>query len=124
MRLRRVVGVAVAGVAALWLVAAGGVLLAPYILAQFVALVTAVASGFTWLVQALAEGQGFWEVGMTAIRTIGSAMSSPGFVGAIVGVELLGLAALYGLDRMLSAEPQSGETVKADDRPDQGTEQE
>lgn len=120
--MRRVAGMVLAGVAVLALVVAGGVALAPYLLSQFLALLNAAASGLAWLVQALQEGRGFWEVTMTAIRTIGSAMASPSVIGVIVAVEILGLAALYGLDRMLSAERRGHEPTDEDEAPDQGME--
>ena len=41
---------------------------------------------------------------MAALQAIGSSMTSPGVVGGIVAFELLALAALYGIDRLLSRE--------------------
>ncbi len=123
MRLRRVARLALFGVIALVLLVAGGVALAPYLLSQFVAFVTAAASGFAGLVQAFEEGMGFWEVGVSAIRTIGSAMTSPNVVGVIVAFELFGLAALYGLDRMLSSERRGDEMDDGDSGPDEAEEQ-
>ncbi len=120
--MRRVAGMVLAGVAVLALVVAGGVALAPYLLSQFLALLNAAASGLAWLVQALQEGRGFWEVTMTAVRTIGSAMASPSVIGVIVAVEILGLAALYGLDRMLSAERRGHEPTDEDEASEQGME--
>ncbi len=122
MRLRRVAGMALAGVAAIAVAVAGGAALAPYLLSQFLAFLNAAASGLAWLVQAVQEGRGFWDVSMTAIRTIGSAMASPSVIGVIVAIEVLGLAALYGLDRMLSAERRGTDAADGDDHPDQGME--
>ncbi len=101
MRVRRVAGMALAGLAVL---AVGVVVLAPFFLSQVVAFVNAFADGFVWLVQALEEGRGGWEVTMAALQAIGSSMTSPGVVGGIVAFELLALAALYGIDRLLSRE--------------------
>ena len=123
MRLRRVAGLALFGVVALVLLVAGGVGLAPYLLSQFVAFVTAAASGFARLVQAFEEGRNIWDVGVTAISAIGSAMTSPNVVGVIVAFEVLGLAALYCLDRMLSSERRGDEMDDADSGPDQRKEQ-
>ena len=120
--MRRVAGTVLAGVAGFAVLVAGGVALAPYLLSQFLALLNAAASGLAWLVQAAEEGRSFWEVSMTAMRTIGSAMASPSVIGVIVAVEVLGLAALYGLDRMLSAERRDDEMADEDDGPDQGME--
>ncbi|MYD70391.1 MAG: hypothetical protein F4W89_06550 [Acidobacteria bacterium] len=120
--MRRVAGLVLAGAAAFAVVVVGGVALAPYLLSQFLALLNATASGLAWLLQAAEEGRGFWEVTMTAMRTIGSAMASPSVIGVIVAVEVLGLVALYGLDRMLSAERRGHEVPDEDDGPDQGME--
>ena len=54
--------------------------------------------------QAFEEGRGVWDVIVLAGRTIGSALTAPRVIGGIVALEVLGLAALYGLDRLLSVD--------------------
>lgn len=113
MRVRRVAGMALVSLA---LLIVGVLALAPFFLSQIVALVNAAADGFVWLVQALEEGRGGWEVIRAALQAIASSMTSPGVVGGLVAFELLALAALYGIDRLLSRERREADPDGHDGR--------
>ena len=113
MRTRRV---AVLALLALALLVVGVLALAPFFLSQVVVLVNAAADGFVRLVQALEDGRGGWDVVRAALQAIGSSMTSPGVVGAIVAFELLALAALYGIDRLLSRERRDADPDGLDGR--------
>ena len=101
-RARRLVATVLVAAAGGAVVVFGGIELIPFLVSRLVALVNLATWSFVWLVQAFEGGRGVWEVIALASRAIGSAMTAPRVIGGIVAIELLGLAALYGLDRLLS----------------------
>lgn len=101
---RRLVATALVVSAGTAVVVFGGIALVPLLVSQLVSLINLATWSFVWLVQAFEEGRGVWDVIVLAGRAIGSALTAPRVIGGIVALEVLGLAALYGLDRLLSVD--------------------
>ncbi len=69
------------------------------------------AEGFVWVVRAVEGGLDGWAILRRVGQGIGGAVSTPGVTGGLVLVELVGVAALYALHRLLriGREPRSKE---------------
>ena len=102
-------GLAVAVVFALATAAAvaGLVALAPFAAALALALLNFSAEGFVWVVRALDGGLDGWGILLRAGSALGRAISTPGVTGGLVVVELVGVAALYALHRLLRVDRES-----------------
>ena len=106
-------GLALVAVLALGAAVAVWVMLAalPFLGAVAVALLNFSAEGFVWVVRAVEGGLDGWAMLRRVGRGIGEAVSTPGVTGGLVVVELVGVAALYALHRLLGIgrEPRSKE---------------
>ena len=85
----------------------GAVALAPWVATQFVSLLNVATRGFVWAVQAADSGLDVWTIVARAGRTIGSAIAAPSVTLTFVGVELVGVAALYALHRLLKFDKET-----------------
>lgn len=85
----------------------GPVLLAPVLIGQFVRLLNLSARGFVWMVQAAENGWDIWAILAAIGRALGTAISAPSVALALVGLELVGVVALYVLRRLLRLEKES-----------------
>ena len=103
-QLATVTALAVSGVA---LVAYGAVVLAPLVAGQLFELLNFSTRGFVSLVHALDSGLDAWTIVASVSRAFGSAIATPQVTLGFVGVELVGVAALYGLHRVLRLERET-----------------
>ena len=110
---RRWQGLALVAVLALGAATAVWALLAalPFLGSGAVALLNFSAEGFVWVVRAVEGGLDGWAILRRVGQEIGEAVSTPGVTGGLVVVELVGVAALYALHRLLriGREPRSKE---------------
>ncbi len=83
-----------------------GVALVPWAVTFALALLRSSFSGFVWVVQAVADGLDMWTILVRAGRSLGAALATPRVTLALVGAELVGVAALYGLHRVLMLEKE------------------
>ena len=83
----------------------------PFLGSGAVALLNFSAEGFVWVVRAVEGGLDGWAIFRQIGRELGEAVSTPGVTGGLVVVELVGVAALYALHRLLriGREPRSKE---------------
>lgn len=106
-------GLALVAVLALGAALAVWALLAalPFLGSGAVALLNFSAEGFVWVVRAVEGGLDGWAILRRVAQGIGEAVSTPGVTGGLVVVELVGVAALYALHRLLriGREPRSKE---------------
>jgi hypothetical protein len=93
--------------AALWALRAA----LPLFGAGAAALLNFAAEGFVWVVRAVEGGLDGWAILRRVGSGLGEALSTPGVTGGLVVVELVGVAALYALHRLLRVdrEPRSKE---------------
>ena len=77
-------------------------LLGPFLVRQVARLLNFSVQGFVWIVGGLEGGLDTWSLVTEVGRAIGASLSLPQVSGAIVGVELVGVAALYALHRVLA----------------------
>ena len=103
-RLATVTALALSGVA---LVLYGAVVLAPLVAGQLFGLLNFSTRGFVWLVRALDSGLDGWTIVTSVSGALGSAIATPQVTLGFVGVELVGVAALYGLHRVLRLERET-----------------
>ena len=100
-----VVRVALVFVGLVVLVGAGAFLV-PWAVTFALALLRGSFSGFVWVVQAFADGLDMWTILVRAGGSLGAALATPRVTLALVGAELVGVAALYGLHRVLMLEKE------------------
>ena len=93
--------------AAVWAV----VVALPVLGSGALALLNFSAEGFVWVLRAVEGGLDGWAILRRVGQGIGEAVSTPGVTGGLVVVELVGVAALYALHRLLriGREPRSKE---------------
>ncbi len=63
--------------------------------------------GFVWIVGGLEGGLDTWSLIAEVGRAIGASLSLPEVSGTIVVIEVVGVAALYALHRVLSYDKES-----------------
>jgi len=63
--------------------------------------------GFVWIVGGLEGGLDTWSLVAAVGRALGSSLSLPEVSGMIVVIELVGVAALYALYRLLAGDKES-----------------
>ena len=88
------------------LVVFGAVSLAPLLVTQLFDLMNFLARGFIWFVQALDTGVGMWTILGRAGSAIGGTITQLSVTLTFVGFEFMGIAALYGLHRILRIEKE------------------
>jgi hypothetical protein len=74
-----------------------------------------VPRAFVWLVLAVQDGADGWAIAGRIAANVADALTTTQLAGAVVGLELVGAAALYGLQRLLRDEvrtTQAKEKVK------------
>ena len=106
-RVRRLATIAALALFGVALVLVGAVVLAPLVAGQLFDLLNFSTRGFVWLVRALDSGLDAWTIVTRASRAIGSAVATPRVALGFVGIEMVGVAALYGLHRMLRLEKET-----------------
>ena len=84
----------------------GAVALTPWAASRFVAFLNFSARGFVSVVQAADGGVDAWTILASAGRALGSLIATPRVAAMFVGVELIGVVALYGLHRLLKLEKE------------------
>ena len=106
-RSARVAAMAVLGVVGAGAAVLGVMALAPFFASRLLTLLNFSARGFVWLVQAFEGGLDAWAVLASAGRAIGSAIAAPRVAVSFVVLELIGVAALYALHRLLRLERET-----------------
>lgn len=103
-RLARFTGLACVG---LVLTIAAAYYLPPLIRWAFVGIVELVVAGFVWVATSIGVGVSMWDVLATIGRaTIGSLVTPAGSIGLAILV-VIGIMALYWLQRLLESEEES-----------------
>ena len=85
----------------------GAVALTPWTASRFVGFLNFSARGFVSVVQAADGGVDAWTILARAGRALGTVIASPRVTAMFVGVELIGVAVLYGLHRLLKIEKET-----------------
>ena len=100
-RARRLAVAAALALAGVGFVVYGAVALAPLIASQLLSLLNFSTQGFVWLVRALDSGLDTGTILVRAGRALSRAIAAPRVTVGFVAVELVGVAALYALHRIL-----------------------
>lgn len=82
--------------------------LGPLLVREVVRLLNFSVQGFVWIVGGLEEGLDAWSLAGEIARAIGAGLVTPEVGAVIVVVEIVGVAALYALHRLLSNERGAG----------------
>ncbi len=104
-RAARLTGFAIVAVA---VVAAAGFLLLPLVVQGFVQGLALTVNAIVWLAASLSSGADAWTILKTIGRAAGAALISPQAFGVIGGLVVASGVALYGLQRLLGSEEESG----------------
>lgn len=88
--------------------AAAVMFLGPLLVRQIVRLLNFSVQGFVWIVGGLEQGLDAWSLAGEIARAIGAGLATPEIGAVIVGVEIVGIAALYALHRLLANERGAG----------------
>jgi hypothetical protein len=81
-------------------------LLVPFAARAFVRSVALLAAGCIWLATSISSGASPWEMLMTIWRRSTAELASPVVSAVLWGVVLVGLLALYWLQRLLAPEEE------------------
>ena len=84
------------------------VLLGPVLARQIVRLLNFSVQGFVWIVGGLEQGLDAWSLAAEIARAIGAGLTTPEVGAGIVIIEIVGVAALYALHRLLSSDKGAG----------------
>ena len=82
--------------------------LGPLVVRQVVRLLNFSVQGFVWIVGGLEQGLDAWSLAGEIARAIGAGLTTPEVGAGIVVVEIVGVAALYALHRLLSNDKEAG----------------
>lgn len=104
----RAVRVSLSVAAAVLGVGAAVVWLGPILVRQIVRLLNFSVQGFVWIVGGLEQGLDAWSLAAEIARAIGAGLTTPGVGAGIVLIEIVGVAALYALHRLLSNDKGAG----------------
>ena len=104
----RAVRVSLSVAAAVLGVGAAVVWLGPILVRQIVRLLNFSVQGFVWIVGGLEQGLDAWSLAAEIARAIGAGLTTPGVGAGIVLIEIVGVAALYVLHRLLSNDKGAG----------------
>ena len=88
------------GVAVVWL--------GPLLVRQVVRLLNFSVQGFVWIVGGLEQGLDAWSLAAEVVRAVGAGLTTPGVGAGIILIEVVGVAALYALHRLLSKDKGAG----------------
>ena len=83
------------------------VLIGPLLVRQVVRLLNFSVQGFVWIVGGLEGGLDAWSLMAEIGRAIAASLTTPQVSASIVVIELVGVAALYALHRVLSKDRES-----------------
>ena len=83
------------------------VVLGPFLVRQVVGLLNFSVQGFVWIVRALDGGLDAWSLMAEIGRAVGASLATPQVSASVVVLELVGVAALYSLHRVLSYDKES-----------------
>jgi hypothetical protein len=83
------------------------VLLGPFLLRQVVRLLNFSVQGFVWIVRGLEGGLDIWSLMAEIGRAVGASLATPQVSVGVVVIELVGVAALYTLHRVLAFDKES-----------------
>ncbi len=104
----RAVRVSLSVAAAVLGLGAAAVWLGPILVRQVVRLLNFSVQGFVWIVGGLEQGLDAWSLAAEIARAIGAGLTTPGVGAGIVLIEIVGVAALYALHRLLSNDKGAG----------------
>ena len=82
--------------------------LGPLLVRQIVRLLNFSVQGFVWIVGGLEQGLDAWSLAGEIARAIGAGLTTPEVGAGIVVIEIVGVAALYALHRLLSNDKGTG----------------
>jgi len=82
--------------------------LGPILVRQIVRLLNFSVQGFVWIVGGLEQGLDAWSLAAEVARAIGAGLTTPGVGAGVVLIEIIGVAALYALHRLLSNDKGAG----------------
>ena len=105
-RLARIAGVTVVGLS---LIAVAIFVVLPLLGRMFVRLVELLVAGCVWMATSIGVGVSVWDVLATIGRAAAGGLATPAASVALAVLVLVGIAALYGLQRLLESESE-GET--------------
>ena len=83
------------------------VVLGPFLVRQVVRLLNFSVQGFVWIVRGLEGGLDTWSLMAEIGRAVGASLTTPQVSAGVVVIELVGVAALYTLHRVLSHDQES-----------------
>ena len=107
-RAARVVRLSLLTAVAILVLGAALTLLGRFLVRQVVLLLNFSVQGFVWIVGGLEEGLDAWSLAGEIVRAIGAGLTTPEVGAGIVVVEIVGVAALYALHRLLSKDKGAG----------------
>jgi hypothetical protein len=99
-RLARLGGLLVVGAS---IVATTAFLLAPLAARGFVRAIEALVAGCIWLATSISSGMSVWTMTTTAWRAAASSLAAPAASALLWGLVLVGLLALYWLQRLFGS---------------------
>src|ERR1700722_13317173 len=102
-RLARIAGVTVAGLS---LIAAAILVVLPLLGRMFVRIVELLVAGCVWMATSIGVGVSVWDVLATIGRVAAGGLTTPAASVALAVLVLVGIAALYGLQRLLESESE------------------
>ena len=105
-RLARVAGLMVVG---LGLIAAGVFVLLPLIGRTFVGAIELLVAGCVWVATSIGVGVSVWQVLGTIGHAAAASLTTPTASLAFTVLVLVGIVALYGLQRLLESEEESSQ---------------
>jgi hypothetical protein len=98
VRLARVGGLAAVGITG---IATAGFLLVPLAARGFVRAIEELAAGCIWLAASISSGMSPWTMLATVWRAAAASLAAPVASAMLWGLVLVGLIALYGLQRLM-----------------------
>jgi hypothetical protein len=106
-RLARVAGLVVVG---LGLTLAAVFVLLPLIARSFVRLIELLVAGCVWMATSIGVGVSLWDVVGTIARAVVSGLTTPAASAGLAVLVLVGIVALYWLQRLLESEGSKEES--------------
>jgi hypothetical protein len=83
------------------------VVLGPFLVRQVVGVLNFSVRGFVWIVRGVEGGLDAWSLMAEIGRAVGASLATPQVSASVVVLELVGVAALYSLHRLLSQDKES-----------------
>ncbi len=83
------------------------VVLGPWVVRQLVRLLNFSVQGFVWIIGGVEGGLDTWSLLVEVGRALGATLATPQVSASVVVIELVGVAALYALVRVLSLDRES-----------------